>query len=398
MGKIVTNIATGGLGRPSANTDKHCGLIIEVTALPSGWTNNTVKRIQKVEDLAELNVKIDGLIDEKHIYYHVREFFRLSPNGLLFLALTTDTFDVDKLDLITEFNDNIRIIGYNSPVVMTDTSEIVALNTKAETLFTASALPIRVVFSGINATLNPSGVTAPRVFYDICQDYTTGSLAKDVYDNNSNQCNATGTWLGLISARGVHQKISWVEFGNIAGLDWKDYGIIGGTSTVNYTESAIQAELDKGIVIPRKYPRSSGTFMSGFRTATPTSDDFAVGTNARVIDKACVSVYDATLPNVDRPIYVNPADGKLTPESIAILTEDAYNAIQSNMVAGRTGDDVELSVDPNTGQLQRNAVYIDPDQNVLTTEQIVITIGLVPVGAAKTIIVNIGLRNPAITV
>ena len=50
----------------------------------------------------------------------------------------------------------------------------------------------------------------------------------------------------------------------------------------------------------------------------------------------------------------------------------------------------EISVDQATGKLPPGSVLIDPDQDVLATSEVVITVKIVPVGVARTIVVNIG--------
>ena len=399
MGKVTLTIQGGGLNRTSTNKDKYAGLIIEVAALPSGWTNDAVKTLYKPEDLVQYNVDINGspTTSDKHIYYHVSEFFRLNPTGVLYVGLTTDTFDVTKLDLITAVDSGVRLIGYNAvATVAGELAHLNALQTALEGTFTDDKLPVHCIFSGQDSTIDVSAVSVSsddhiRVSYDICQDLTTGSLAKDVLDNNSGQCGATGTWLGLYCGRPVHQKPSWVETGDLSGKDWTDFGVIEGTSTKLKTQAEIEAYAVKGINIPRLYPRSTGTYMSGSRSCSVASNDYAVTNNARVIDKVSALVYDALLPSVDRPAYVNTTTGKLSRDTIEFLRTAAYDAIQNNMIQGRTGNNIELSVDPDTGKLPVNSVFIDPDQNILSDETINVRVGVVPVGASKIINVTIGL-------
>ncbi len=398
MGKVTIDITEGGLNRPSANYDNYAGIILEVDALPAGWLNDAVETLTKVEDLTALAVLNTGTASDKFIYYHVSEFFRLNPTGTLLVALTTDAFDVAKLDLIVNENNNVRLIGYNPQVTTVLVVQIDALQTKLETMFDTSMQPVRCVYSGTIATNDPSTATggASRVLYDCMQDLTVGSFGKAVFDANSSQCGATGTILGLLAGRPVHQKMSWVASGDISGLDWTSPGLIDGTtSTLLLTQAAIDAYLVKGINVVRTYPRSTGSFMSGTRCSTLTTNDYAVFNYGRVVDKAAILVYNALLPSVDRPAYINPTTGKLNNDTIEFLRMAAYNAIQDNMIAGKSGNDVELSVDPNTGRLQDNAIYIDPAQNVLSNETINITIGVVPVGSSKIINITIGLENPA---
>ena len=125
--------------------------------------------------------------------------------------------------------------------------------------------------------------------------------------------------------------------------------------------------------------------------AIATSDDYAIITHGRVIDKAIILAYDGLLRFLDGPIYTN-ADGHIVPETVQLLTRAAYDEINNNMVIGRTGNEVEVVTEG--GSLPLTAVFIDPVQPVLTIEEVDVQISIQPVGAAKVITVNIGLSVP----
>ena len=101
--------------------------------------------------------------------------------------------------------------------------------------------------------------------------------------------------------------------------------------------------------------------------------------------------YDGIVTSLDGPVYVNPDTGKLAPESVAGLEQKAYDEINEGMVLNKSGNDVELSMDPDTASLSVDSVYIDPAQNVISTGEIVVQIRLVPVGSANVIVIDIGL-------
>ena len=87
--------------------------------------------------------------------------------------------------------------------------------------------------------------------------------------------------------------------------------------------------------------------------------------------------------SLNSPLFVNATTGKLSQDTIADFRNDAFIALQTMAVNG------EVSTDEN-GALPENTVVINPDQNVLVTSEIILTIKLVPVGVARTITVNIG--------
>jgi hypothetical protein len=132
-------------------------------------------------------------------------------------------------------------------------------------------------------------------------------------------------------------------------------------------------------------------FIYNSRTATITSDDYATIEKGNVIDKAAYFAYLGLVSYLDSPIYADPTTGYIAPEDVENLQKAAWNSINNNMVVGRTGDKVEVSVDLNTGSLPLDSVYINPNQNFLQTDTIAVQIRIVPVGSANTITVTIGL-------
>lgn len=407
MGDLTISIKTGGLGRTSANVDKYVGLVACLKTLPAAVSAYDTLVLYKLQDLEDIDVKEDSTDDShKALWYHVKEFFRLSPTGKVTMLFgVAGTFDVDDVEKLLQFDSKPRVIGYYIWGTALADTEVGLLNTKLEALVTNDKLPVRLIYSAEQSTFvalvnypDFSATAYNRVMVDIAQDNTEGTLPATLLAATDKQCGAIGTILGLVSNNSVHQKISWVEKGNLSGAgEWQTLAFGNGVTAENISQTLVDDTLTKGLTFARKYPRSTNAYIAGSRMATVSTDDYAIINNGRVMDKAYGLVYDALLPDLDRPTYVK-ADGTLTTDSIEYLRNKAYNAIQDNMVAGKTGTDVELSVNETTGRINDDAVYIDPNQNVLTAETILVEIRLIPVGASKIINVEIGFINPNIQV
>ncbi len=406
MAEIKTTVLTGGLGRTSANTDKWVGLIyIPKTALPSGINNYDVKSIAKLKDLEDLGITATNTDNsEKALWYHVSEFFRLSPTGYMKILFgEADTHRVANIGLLLNAENRLRLIGIlnmagaGEPLSMTSVTEI---QSYVDALLLTEKTSCRVVYSAYQGGFSdvfadyPEFTTASnnRVQVDIAQDLTDGSLAKTLVTTGDKQCGAIGTILGMASRLSVHQKSSWVEKGSIG---WETVGFGNGETAEGLSQSEVDDLLSRGYKFARKYPHSTNSYFAGDRMACATTDDYASLNFGRVMDKAVTLVYQALFPYLDAPTYIN-ADGTIKATSIEDMHNAAYNAIQNNMIAGRSGSDVELSINDKTGMLDRNSIFINPNQNVLSTETVIVEIRLIPVGSTSVIEVQIGFNNPAL--
>ena len=80
------------------------------------------------------------------------------------------------------------------------------------------------------------------------------------------------------------------------------------------------------------------------------------------------------MPYINSPVYVD-GTGKMTRAVVANLESAASKGLSQML---------------NDDELSGSDIYIDPNQNVLSTSQISVVIGLRPVGVARNIEVTIG--------
>lgn len=399
MAKIQVNIVSGGLGRASANTDKWGGLFVEVDAMPGSWSENEVKRIAKPEDVDEYGINADASSEYLLLaYWHISEVFRIETNCILFVQLASvDLTPTTVLNAFHQENQNIRLFGVVLPGTEISEAAANSWDSALDTLFTTSIQPARAVLSfdqetATGAIPDFSAATAnQRVMVEIANDLTTSGIPAALLAGTIGMCGAAGTYLGQLLLLSVHQKPSWRNYPVNGGGRWASLGDINGDSVEDLTQAEIDAFDTQGVSLIVRTLRLTDAFIANSRMAIRTADDYAIITHGRVIDKAAVLAYDGLVRNLDGPVYVDPSTGYLPPETVSKFQKDAYNAINNNMVIGKTGDNVEVSVDVATGSLPRDAVYIDPAQDLLTTENLNVEIRIVPVGSAKTITINIGL-------
>lgn len=403
MARLDINIQSGGLNRQSASTDTWGGLFVEVDALPQDWTANEVKRIFRPEDLEPYGITEDSTNDNYRLaYWHVSEAFRLAPNGTLYVQLGVPASDgTTAATIVSAFNqaeDKLRLFAAVKSTTELSATEVEAFQSALDSIFVSEVQPIRcvVTFKKEATGLLPdfSADDNYRVMVDVANDLTAGGLAKSIFDGSLGMCGAAGTFLGQLLRLSVHQKPSWREYPVNGSGRWELLGDINGASVETKTTAEIEAYSTEGLNLVVRTRRATDAYISNARMAGDTSDDYAIITHGRVIDKAATLAYDSLITALDSPVYVDPTTGFMTAETVAQIEQRAYDAINNNMVIGKAGTNVELVVDPATGSLPIESVYVDPTQNVLQTEKVVVQIRLIPVGAAKFITVDIGLTLP----
>ena len=110
----------------------------------------------------------------------------------------------------------------------------------------------------------------------------------------------------------------------------------------------------------------------------PIEDDFSSIARGRIIDKALTIVYDFFLEELNENVQVEAGTGRLPIQICKFLEGECANRINREM--GPAISDVE--------------VFIDPEQNVLSTDKITVEVRVVPVGYLKFIDVSLGFDNP----
>jgi hypothetical protein len=88
----------------------------------------------------------------------------------------------------------------------------------------------------------------------------------------------------------------------------------------------------------------------------------------------------ALLPDLGSPINVNPTTGQLTPEVVKKLEVQGKRVIDEQML--------------NQGEISGFTFTIDENQNILSTNELVSELEIVPVGTARKFVVKIGFTNP----
>ena len=384
---------SGGLGRRAPEGDMISGLLAGGVAVTAGVQLETVYRLASLQDALLLGIDAD--YDTTHavlVYEHIKEFFRVNPNGELYLMLLPRTVDYAAMldpantgnakKLLVEAGGNIRQLGvaFNPegtvPAIWTQTLAAIA---KAQELATDEYTlhrPVEILLEGkdfdISATVDFRSLNAPNVAVMLGQAMSIASqpaFAKYA---------AIGTLLGAVSKARVNESIAWVERFNLYGGTLEAIGL-GGESLNTLSQGDLNTLDENGAIFFRTHAGTPGIYLNDSHTCTHAADDYAYIENNRTIHKAVRNIRRALLPRLASPVLIDQDSGQLSPEVVKSYESDGRRALETLL---------------SNGEVSAIDVYVDPAQNILASGELKLAFSLIPTGTARRISVTIGFVNP----
>jgi hypothetical protein len=372
----------GGLGRPLASKDHVSGLVAYLTNanLPAGFlTTDRIKTVYSLADAEALGFAA-GSATNGVLHYHIKEYFIMQPQGELHIGLFDSTsIDYSKIkDVQVYANGEIRQIGVFD--ITTYASSTTTTLQAAVDQLEVDHMGLHVIYCGnISAVTDLSTLADLRALNNnnvsvvIGQDGT--GVGAGLYTSTTKSVSCLGALLGTISLSSVHENIGHVRrFNILKSTEYEVPAMANGTKVNTLATSLLSALQDKGYIFIKKHLGRSGTYFNDSPTCISATSDYAYIENNRVIEKAERNIRFFLLDNLNAPLTVD-SDGKLSESTIAVFKNDAIRGLESMQ------RDEEISAFD---------VLINPNQNVLSTSKIILTVKIVPRGVARQIEVNIG--------
>ena len=361
------------------------------------------------------------------IAYHVREFFRMNPEGTLYLGVKFGDTPIEAEDIEAiqnQANGSIRQLGVFSEGFC---GKIEGFQTMA-TALEAEHKPLSIIgteswFTGeVNSVIDdivavlgagsdpepsepsePAETSAgdyPHTFATLTSNSigfiragqcnvsflvgcdldpdVVGKLGGDVEEGQPTHYayyGCIGTCLGAVSKAAVHESIAWVgQFPLGLGAP----GLITG-ELIKEVSAAKQEQIDNNhYIFVRTHVGNADNFFNDSHTLDEDTSDYAYIENVRTIDKACRGIRANLLPYLNSPLKVDAETGKLDAPMVAFL----------ETTAGKALEDMEKA-----GELSGYRAEIDPDQNVLATSQVEVIVRNVPMGVMRKVHVKIGFTT-----
>ncbi len=366
---------SGGLNRRNPGMD-HVSCLYFIGAAPGSWAGDLYKQVNSLADAEAVDIVADSLTYGVH-HYHISEFFRMAPGAKLYIAFSAD--ETKLYDLQRAVNGEIRMFAVDLFATAFNINKITGLQAYADTML-ANKMPASIVttFDFSATALASLPVIIPD---DDCPNVSIMVGCSASGPGVTYGVPALGTLLGAMAKAAVHESILWVEKFNVADPvsgQLQELAFPNGDLVRETDEATLEALETKRYIFFRYYPMTSGSYFNNSHTCTEASSDYAYIENERTIDKAIRETYLRILPSTGKPVYVDPATGKLAPEMCSFFESLANDALE------QMERDRELS---------GYQAFVDPDQDVLSTGTINVVIKNVPVGIARAFAVKISFTT-----
>lgn len=399
---VLITIGAGGLGRIEATEDGTAGIIVSGVAVAGKFALGDVLEVQSLQQAIDLG--IDSAYDLANTvlaYQHISDFYDEAAVGTtLFVMVVADTVTMAEMalktnqhakKLLAEANGAINILvitrvadaGYVPSYTDEMEDDVLACITNAQALAVEEAAapyhrPVQVIIEGRNFQGNATAshdlraLAADRVSVVLGQ--STGEAAQ--HARAANYAFA-GYVAGRLSSIPVQRNIGRVKSGQ---LSKQDIGLSNGAALSTFDELKQGTLHDHGYILAWQHAGLAGYFFSDDPTCVAITSDFASIGRGRVMDKAARITRGVLLNELLDDVEMNADTGRL---EVSVI-KGIQGSVETNIAAQMT----------STGEISGASVYIDPDQNVLSTDKIAVELKLVPKGIARNITALIEFQNP----
>lgn len=318
-------------------------------------------------------------------YYHIKEYFRMQPKGLLFVGFfpIPATYDFTEIQTMQVFADGkIRQKAIYKDGTAPSTGDMVLIQGVLKTLeelhmpiswvlYTANMVSITDLTTLTDLNL----LNASKVSFVISQD--GAGLGNFLYLTTGKSITTLGAALGAISLSAVSESIGNPSRFNISdGYECDTVNFANGQAVKTSTQSLLNRLDNYRYIFLIKRVGVNGTFFNNSYTAIKSTSDYAFGYRNRTIDKAMRGVYSRLSMYIQTQLVLK--DGSLKASTIEFFKRES---------------EINLSQMVRDGELSAFEVLIDPNQPILSTGNLIITLKLVPIGIANQITVYIGFTT-----
>jgi hypothetical protein len=389
---VKIEILNGSLGSVPSTSDGIAGMILSGIAVTSKIALNEPKQLFSLADAVTLG--LDAAYDttnELDVYFQIKQFYDEAGTGselwimivaqtVLMATMVDKTSITNAVKLLNAASGTIRLLGVNrtptdayTAVIETGLDDDVwdAL-TNAQALAEEYALKMQP-FRAIIAGREWSGVAGSLL--DL-HTKDTNRVAIALTGQGDGIVNANiGIVLGRLASIPVQRNIGRVKNG---ALQLTDAYLTDG-NPIEDSINALESIHNKGYIIFRRFEGKSGYYFNDDPTAAPLTDDYASIARGRVIDKAMLLAYITYVEEVNDDVEIN-TDGTLPAGYVKSLQAKIENVINTTMTA--------------ESEISSVLCVINPLQNILATNKLIISISIIPKGYTKTIEIELGFNNP----
>ncbi len=340
------------------------------------------------------------------IRYHINEFFRINPNGTLWIMVVAQTTTMTQMvnvtlnfanKLIIDSGKKIKFLGvirnpasgYTPTLTGGLDGDVLTAVPMAQALADAWAAQNiyidSIVIEGreLNGTLastNLRTLASPNVNVVVAQD-------KDVANRDALYAKtaAVGTLLGSIGVREVQEDYGSINAANnpipgnatmpissAAFALFINPALSNGNLVNTLTAAEVALLRTNAYIFADSYPDETDVYWSGSHACTTLSSDFAYSVNTRVWNRGARLVTKKIVKKFNSTVATNDAG------QIESITASEWEEQINNSNDG-------LGLLKAEGAATKTAVYINPAQEIFASSTLAVQMTIRPFGYARTI-------------
>ena len=353
----------GGLGRTLAGDDSISGMVLPVSTQPSGATKTAV--FNSLQEAVTFGILPTGAT--AHAHYQIAQFYA-QVSATLYVTFAGANYAADMDDLQNLAVGNIKQVAVVGEAAFA-TSTLSALQAAADAQI-AQHRGLSILYS----TTSYGSLTLATLPTLATMNLPNVSTIISADANRSYSC--AGASLGVLASASVAENFgALLKFNMVKGTEFDTVKFLTGENFTAVNRTAMNGLKDKGYIFLTKFTGIAGTFHSDSNTATATTSDYHYIENTRTMEKAQRSLRTALLPQLMSNLYVE--GGKLTLPTVSKFTIICQNRLDQMK---------------NAGEISDYKLFIDANQNVISTSKLAIQVGITPVGIARMIEVSMGFQ------
>ncbi len=396
---VIVNQLDGGLGRRTPSDDGVAILVVGSGVATGSLAVNTAAKLLSYQNAVDLG--IDASYDDTNSIlanYHIDEFFRINPNGTLYVVLADGTFDNDALKAIIRDNTDIRMVGVvrNSADAEADFSAYIGgYQTMVNELKTEFIYVDAVIVEGNEF----ASETAIAAYDDLREEEAANVSVVAIQDPVIRALDAAyakhaavGTVLGGLTVRKVNEdlgsvniieKPSYAKGQSTFPLTdrgrgrWLSAVLQNGVAVSTLTPAEKTALTETGYIFVGSYAGLSGLYFNAGVNCAAIESDYSHIDKNRIWNKAARGIRLALLPRVKGNLLKTP-EGKIRPTEAAELQQLGKRP---------------LTIMETAEEISGSSIYIDPDQTVNDQNPLQVKAQLQVNGIIYEIQVDLGLTN-----
>lgn len=378
----------GGLGRKNPSTDSHVALIIKATGnaaldaiISNAGKGLILTSLSQAESLGlTLSASANGA---SPFYEHISEFFRLAPEGTLYLFN-----DKTVANLLAFVKENKEIKGFGIVDDFGAATQEATIAQYQSGIINVLATENRLIDFGIIGWNNFYFANAIDL-----TELDAPQISVLVVGSGTSNFAAVGAFLGMLAVRKVNENAGSVDIQNKPlekrgssdytltdknkGL-WVNPKLTGGATISSLTKAQLTDLENKGYIYAASYEGYPGAFFTNSKTCISQASDYCFIENNRVWNKAARTLRIALLPEVKGVVKKNPTTGFIKSTTISRWTGIGNKALEQMV----TNDEIS-GFD----------IYINPQQVVNSTQPVKIKASVVMDGIVHEFEVALGLTN-----